>query len=434
MKGRYFCLTMVVRVNQIEVAPGVNLGEDERRENTYENFVRYRQAVARAIPEAKITIAFSHEALKDQSENFVAIRNKAKEYHERYGDDVTYLLGAYFCGVYSPRKEICTHVDEALELLQVFMGKGYLPLAIVGGFVPAKVMEHVASKGIRTIQGVIFSQYSIDNQDGDGSPCYPYYPSKEHFCKPAQSEQDKIDIVTLDGWTVDFVNATYPGVSSEGYNSRMGCGPIETIRPFGKEQGLQIMLASAAQMLEESYQLNGGFGYATAIWELCLVHKNGYHHMGVCEEAIEEFLVKLKGRFSNVQVVPFGTVGEIFRETHKTNSFDYRFCHRGIGVGGSDENVQIEWFMNRLFRLGLRTDLQTGERRVIDFTNYTKRAQEPPDCDYKKGVVCRNWSLLGDVNQKGVRPQDKPLKVEELTAEQKALIRKAENEYGFKVL
>ena len=98
MKGRYFCLTMVVRVNQIEVAPGVNLGEDERRENTYENFVRYRQAVARAIPEAKITIAFSHEALKDQSENFIAIRNKAKEYHERYGDDVTYLLGAYFCG------------------------------------------------------------------------------------------------------------------------------------------------------------------------------------------------------------------------------------------------------------------------------------------------------------------------------------------------
>ena len=71
---------------------------------------------------------------------------------------------------------------------------------------------------------------------------------------------------------------------------------------------------------------------------------------------------------------------------------------------------------------------------MIDFTNYTKRAQEPPDCDYKKGVVCRNWSLLGDVNQKGVRPQDKPLKVEELTAEQKALIRKAENEYGFKVL
>ena len=32
MNGRYFCFTIVVRVNQIEVAPGVNLGVDERRE------------------------------------------------------------------------------------------------------------------------------------------------------------------------------------------------------------------------------------------------------------------------------------------------------------------------------------------------------------------------------------------------------------------
>ncbi len=37
MNGRYFCFTIVVRVNQIEVAPGINLGVDERRENTVEN-------------------------------------------------------------------------------------------------------------------------------------------------------------------------------------------------------------------------------------------------------------------------------------------------------------------------------------------------------------------------------------------------------------
>ena len=36
MNGRYFCFTIVVRVNQIEVAPGINLGVDERRENTVE--------------------------------------------------------------------------------------------------------------------------------------------------------------------------------------------------------------------------------------------------------------------------------------------------------------------------------------------------------------------------------------------------------------
>lgn len=31
-----FCFTIVIRVNQIEVAPGVNLGVDETRENTLE--------------------------------------------------------------------------------------------------------------------------------------------------------------------------------------------------------------------------------------------------------------------------------------------------------------------------------------------------------------------------------------------------------------
>ena len=184
MNGRYFCFCIVIRVNQIEVAPGINVGHDERSENTVENLVKYRQAICDAVPDAKITIAFSHEALLDESSNFIALREKAKEYHLIYGDDITYMLGAYFSGAYSPREAICSHVDDAIALLKSFMGKDYLPLAIVGGFVPARVIEHIASLGIHTVQGIIFSQYAIDNQDGDGSMCYPYYPSKEHFCKP----------------------------------------------------------------------------------------------------------------------------------------------------------------------------------------------------------------------------------------------------------
>ena len=31
---------------------------------------------------------------------------------------------------------------------------------------------------------------AASNGDGDGSICYPYYPSKEHFCKPAQGAAD----------------------------------------------------------------------------------------------------------------------------------------------------------------------------------------------------------------------------------------------------
>ena len=62
MNGRYFCFTVVVRVNQIEVAPGLNLGKDERSENTLENLVAYRAAIAAAISEDGKTYKVLKEA------------------------------------------------------------------------------------------------------------------------------------------------------------------------------------------------------------------------------------------------------------------------------------------------------------------------------------------------------------------------------------
>ncbi|MFR1983375.1 MAG: DUF3863 domain-containing protein [Christensenellaceae bacterium] len=85
-------------------------------------------------------------------------------------------------------------------------------------------------------QGIYSASITLDNQDGEGSICYPYYPSKQHFCKPAQNAKDFIDCVNFDGWTVDFICASYCGCTPEGYNSRMGCGPIETLRPYGEKR------------------------------------------------------------------------------------------------------------------------------------------------------------------------------------------------------
>ncbi len=438
MQGRYFCFCIAVRVNQIEVAPGVNLGVDERNENTVEDLIKYREAIWDAAPDARITIAFSHEALMDESPNFAALRQKAKEYHETYGDDVTYLLGAFFSGAYSARREIMGHVDEAVARLKAFMGPEYLPLSVVGGFIPAAVIEHIAGLGIHTVQGIIFSQYAIDNQDGDGSPCYPYYPSKEHFCKPAQNAADLIDAVVLDGWTVDFINATHAGfyqIGEKRYNSRMGCGPLETIRPFGNEAGTDIMVKTAAQMLGENYARNGEFGYACAIWELCLIDENGHHKTGVTVDTVRMFFRKLKNAFPDVRIVPYGELGDGFRRAYPDNdAIRYAFRHRWNGIGGSESGVEIEWYMNKMFRMAFRTDLRTGERRVIDFTDYTRPACEPPDADYRAGRILRNWSLLGDINQKGLRKQDAPILPEELRDDQKHLIHEAEQKYGQKIL
>jgi hypothetical protein len=63
--------------------------------------------------------------------------------------------------------------------------------------------------------------------------------------------------------------------------------------------------------------------------------------------------------------------------------------------------------MNRSFRLALLRDWQFNTRRqIIDLTRYDLPAQEPADPD--PAHPQKNWSLMNRINQKGLRPQDKP--------------------------
>ena len=106
----------------------------------------------------------------------------------------------------------------------------------------------------------------IDNGDGDGGICYPYYPSREHYLKPAQGSADFIDCVCLDGWTCDFLAARRDGFQG-GFNSRLGVGPIETVGNLGTEAGRREMLATTAMHFDQGHALNG-FGWVTGIWEV----------------------------------------------------------------------------------------------------------------------------------------------------------------------
>jgi hypothetical protein len=52
---------------------------------------------------------------------------------------------------------------------------------------------------------------------------------------------------------------------------------------------------------------------------------------------------------------------------------------------------------------------------AIDFTRYDLKAEEP------RGLQ-REWSLMNVLNQKGTRPQDKPVRLRELPAGDQAMI------------
>ena len=120
----------------------------------------------------------------------------------------------------------------------------------------------------------------------------------------------------------------------------------------------------------------------------------------------------MRRRWPGAQCTTHGEFGLIWRRHYKDNlRLNYRFVERGSGIGGSDADKEIRWFMNCRFRLALLRELSRQlPAEVIDYTRYDLPVREPRD-------MTRRWSLLGEINQKQTRPQDKPRPLAELQPE-----------------
>ena len=416
MGHRFLTFNTVIRVNQIEVSRDRNVGKDERALHTPERVKCFREAVEAGFAGARITWAFSWLALHDTTANYREIRKIVAGYHKQFGDDVTFIPGAYFANAYNSIEQVNRDMHEGLAKVGEMIGNGFRPKSVVAGFLAAPNIQYLAEKeDIHVCQGNIWSQFSIDNQDGDGSVSYPYYPSKEHFCKPAQGKEDFIDCVNLDGWTMDFLSARRSGFV-DGFNSRMGVGPIETILAYGKLTGLTEMMHTTAIHFDSGFEMNG-FAWVTNCWEVCLPEGAGNNIIYRGEySGITDWLDEVRRRWPDVRVMTQGEFGLLWRKHYKDNSFNYRFTQRGSGIGGSDANMSVRWFMNKRFRLALLRDWQRNRpEQVIDFTRYDIKAQEPQ-------TLTRQWSLMGEINQKQTRPQDKPVLLRNLTDEYRQII------------
>lgn len=409
MGQRFLTFNAIIRVNQIEVARDKNVGHDERGLHTPERVKAYREAIETGFPGAKITWALSWLALHDTTANYRQIRQLVVDCHNRLGDDVTFIPGAYFANAYNSTEQVNRDLHEGLARVSEIVGNGFRPQSVVAGFLSAPNQEYLATnENIHVCQGNIWSQYAIDNQDGEGAVSYPFYPSKEHFCKPAQGKADFIDCVNLDGWTMDFLAARREGFK-EGFNSRMGVGPIETLDKYGHDTGIKEMLHATAVHFDEGFRLNG-FAWVTNTWEVSLPTD---------VKSLTTWLQEIRKRWPDTRFITQGEFGLIWREHYKTNSFNYVFVARGSGIGGSDIDKEIRWYMNKDFRLALLKNIEKNTPvEVIDFTDYTQKAVEPVSGS------TRNWSLMGEINQKQVRPQDKPVPLSKLPADYKQKIEK----------
>ncbi len=406
LRGRFVTHVSVVRVNQIEVTPTRSIGEDEVQDNRPELIRARRQAFARGCPGGRMTWAISWLALNDTRDEYKEARRLLASYHDKYGDEITFIPGGYFAPMYDTREHNRQTIAKALKLVSDLVGGGYRPECLVAGFLDSENQRDLArDEGIHVCQGQIWSQHGIDNGDGDGGICYPYYPSREHYLKPAQGAADFIDCVCLDGWTCDFLTARRQGFEG-GFNSRLGVGPIETVGNLGVEAGHREMMATTAMHFDKGCALNG-FGFVTGIWEVSVGH----------DEDLAWWLQSVRERWPDTQVMTEGAFGLEWRKHTPNNAYlDYRFDAKGTGAPGSERNLEIQWYMNQQFRLALLRDwINASPWMAIDFTRYDLPAHEP-------AAPVREWSLMNVLNQKGTRPQDKPMRLEQLSADDQRII------------
>jgi hypothetical protein len=169
---------------------------------------------------------------------------------------------------------------------------------------------------------------------------------------------------------------------------------------------------------DEGFTRNN-WGWVTNIWEAEMVHEFGKEL--VCS-ALERWVADTKKRWPDTHFVSFGEFGSIWRSEHQANeTWNYSFLERGCGLGDSYNNLEIEWFMNKYFRLAFLRDWhQNTPRKVIDFTRYDLTAHEPPDPSPEHPE--KSWDLMNRINQKQLRPQDTPVLLSEMSLEDREFI------------
>jgi hypothetical protein len=401
LTGRFLTHVSVVRVNQIEVTPTKSIGEDESGDNSPAHIRSRREAFEKGCPGGRMTWAISWLALIDTRAEYKEARKLLVDYHDKYGDEITFIPGGYFAPMFDTREHNQATIHKALQMITAMVGGGYRPQSLVAGYLDASSQQYLAAEeGIHVCQGQIWSQHGIDNGDGDGGICYPYYPSREHYLKPAQGKADFIDCVCLDGWTCDFLTARREGFQGK-FNSRQGVGPIETVQDLGVTVGRKEMMDTTAMHFDSGCTLNG-FGFVTSIWEVSIAH----------DEDLAWWLQAVRERWPDTQVKTEGEFGLEWRKHTPSNAgLNYRFDAKGTGAPGSEKELEIKWFMNQEFRLALLSDWTSSKPpMVIDFTRYDLKAEEP------RGLQ-REWSLMNVLNMKGTRPQDKPMLIGQLGAD-----------------
>jgi Domain of Unknown Function with PDB structure (DUF3863)/Domain of Unknown Function with PDB structure (DUF3864) len=437
LKGRYinFMTTVTLHFWENTRARLSGRWSDEGKRNTTENAIKLRNSVEAGFPGARITWAWTWGSLNSMDPRYVELRKLMVQFHKKYGDEITFLPGNYFANKFNTQEQVKKDLHDGLELISKMIGDGYRPKSVVAGHMSSETMRYMAdNEGIHTVQGQIWSQFNIDGQDGDGGIPYPYYASKQHFLKPAQTArggEDFLDVVNIDGWSVNFFAARLKGIGKD-YNSRVGIGPIENAVCYGATLGLRQMLHTSEIYFNDQAVADNGYGFLTVIWELHLFEwlKPAY---------LPGWLKAIREKYPDTQMLSMGEFGDLWRKHNPDNSrINLKFVERGNGNMPSQEEgqkidprykfhgsifrpeMEIRWYFNKGFRFAtIQNWKENGPKLVMDYTRYNQPYKEPSG-----NVIQRHWDILDIINQKESRPQDTYKPFTELPQEEQQKILK----------
>lgn len=115
MGNRFLTLNTVIRVHQIEVTRDTAHGADEASVHTPAEARMFREAIEKAWPGGRITWAMSWLALHNERESYRELRGLVASYQKQYGDEVTFIPGAYFANMYNSREQVNRDLHEGLK-------------------------------------------------------------------------------------------------------------------------------------------------------------------------------------------------------------------------------------------------------------------------------------------------------------------------------
>lgn len=251
--------------------------------------------------------------------------------------------------------------EERKQFIDAVFGKfkeefGYLPSSVGSWWTDAYSLAYMKEKYGITANLGLADQYSTDGyQVWGGFWQAPFYPSKFHAGVPAESQEVKLDIVTIQWASRDplngYKNSLYStqdysisavGLATEYFEKLVKFYAKKNINGFG-----QITVGLEGDLDPETYQ--GEFANQMA-------------------------LISKMAESGDVSVFKMSDFADWYREKFPTLS-PPTFFESNDFLG--KERVKIFWYQSSKYRIGILYDETSQKTKIFDFRTYHQDLEEP---------------------------------------------------------